>query len=77
MTSVLRPPTLWRKRRQVNESRGVGGISKGLLAKNPDSTRRPWKDNSAKGRPFSQLGGLVVLRCSPSVETAPSSFARR
>src|SRR5882762_11521382 len=25
---------LWRKCRQVNESRGVGGISKGLLAKN-------------------------------------------
>jgi hypothetical protein len=24
---------LWRKRGQVNESRGVGGISKGLLAK--------------------------------------------
>jgi hypothetical protein len=25
---------LWRKRRQVNEGRGVGSISRGLLAKN-------------------------------------------
>jgi hypothetical protein len=32
---------LWRKGRQVNESCGVGGISKGLLAKNCDYTHNP------------------------------------
>jgi hypothetical protein len=32
---------LWRQRRQVNENWGVGGISSGLLALNPDSTHHP------------------------------------
>ena len=66
--------TLWRKCRQVNESGGVGAISRGLLAKNPHSTcavKRRW--STAGESPARELGSLHPEAIGAAVEeTKPS-----